>query len=252
MTASSFLRTTDWAPRLLKMPRSARRSDPTWPGVAPDSTRTFQPTKVANVAPQPWPTICPLTDEEIGMARIGGSYLPWDGVRGPSMVRYQGRPMVRYQDIDHTDYLETGPRMTAALTARLDAHELQARVLAMAYVYWALGIPREDNFTVYEDQLTAPDRIQYAKAEWSVFSFRKLGGQPIAELRQAEERTGTTLSGGYQYRFLLYRFGNQFPDPQDLRSVLVEMHEQVICYVDRLHIISRRDEGDWQVSTYHS
>src|SRR6185437_1168933 len=46
-----------------------------WPAVAPDATRTFQPNNK-------WPTVSPLTDEEIG---ITGN-LPWDGETGPHFV----------------------------------------------------------------------------------------------------------------------------------------------------------------------
>jgi hypothetical protein len=48
--------------------------------VSPDATRTFQPDKKAQQDPQPWPTVCPLTDEEIGIVEApGGGYYPWDG-----------------------------------------------------------------------------------------------------------------------------------------------------------------------------
>ncbi|HYW13359.1 MAG TPA: hypothetical protein VE871_15475, partial [Longimicrobium sp.] len=64
-----------------------------WPGVSPDSTRTFQPGKWLGGILYPWPTIAPLTDEEIGIVpTAGGSYMPWDGVRGPSVRTVDGRP----------------------------------------------------------------------------------------------------------------------------------------------------------------
>ena len=39
-----------------------------WPGVAPDSTRTFQPDKKIAGNFYPYPTIVPLTDEEMRLA----------------------------------------------------------------------------------------------------------------------------------------------------------------------------------------
>src|SRR5439155_15259966 len=48
-----------------------------WPAVAPDVARVFEP----NPTGDPWPTMLPLTDEEIG---ITGN-LPIDGYRGPKL-----------------------------------------------------------------------------------------------------------------------------------------------------------------------
>ena len=48
-----------------------------WPGVAPDSTRTFQPDKQIDGMLYPYPTIAPLTDEEIGSAPLpDGRFMP--------------------------------------------------------------------------------------------------------------------------------------------------------------------------------
>src|SRR5260221_2973454 len=66
-----------------------------WPAAAPDATRTFQPDKY-------WPTISPLTDEEIG---IDGD-LAWDGIKGPVRVGEGSSSVVEYTDIDYADYVD--------------------------------------------------------------------------------------------------------------------------------------------------
>ena len=67
-----------------------------WPGVAPDAARTFEP----NID---WPTVCPLTDEEIG---ITGNN-PWDGIMGPKIVQIGNRDYVEITRFDYGDYVET-------------------------------------------------------------------------------------------------------------------------------------------------
>jgi hypothetical protein len=218
-----------------------------WPGVSPDATRTFQPDKKAQQDPQPWPTVCPLTDEEIGIVEApGGGYYPWDGVRGPQLVTRDGRQIVQYPDINHADYLDTVDKLTASLTAKVDYREYEARVLAMADVYWALGIRNEEYLKRYQKR-EALDRIQRAKADWAVLSFRKLEDGTDQELRQAEEQTQTELVGPHRYRFHVYRWGWHSRDPEDFRKVLVEMEEQVILYADLVHVLLQRDGEAWEV-----
>src|SRR5437764_2393473 len=78
-----------------------------WPAVAPDATREFQPL-------QGWPTVVPLTDEEIGLD--GGT--PWDGVHGPVLTTYQNNPAARFTEFFHTDYIQAASenKMTAFYT----------------------------------------------------------------------------------------------------------------------------------------
>jgi hypothetical protein len=47
----------------------------------------------------------------------------------------------------------------------------------------------------------------------------------------------------------MYRWGEQKPDPDDMRVVLVEMLEQVILYVDGRTVLMRRDDGPWRTGT---
>ena len=103
---------------------------------------------------------------------------------GPKAV-VDGKEVVDYPEFAHTDYLETVENFTAALTGKVDHEEYIARVLAMAQVYWALGI-RWAAFGEKYGIAEALDRFQAAKAEWTVLSFRALGEAADDELTEAE------------------------------------------------------------------
>jgi hypothetical protein len=210
-----------------------------WPGVAPDATRTFQPDKILSGISYPWPSVVPLTDQEIGSAPVaGGAFMPWDGVHGPSLRKVGERWLAAYTDAIHTDYIDLLGTMTAALTSRIDTEEYQARILAMESVYWALGIhgDRPVNETLR------------AKAAWAVLSFRTVEvGEP--EMAEAERVASARLAGTRRYRFHVYRWGKQSPDPDNMRIVLVEMLDQVILYVDGSTVLMRRNDGPWGTGT---
>lgn len=186
-----------------------------WPAVAPDAARTFQPNPN-------WPTISPLTDEEIG--QVGNQ--PWDGISGPRRVKKNGKDLVEYADFAHADYVENSlqKKFSLSLTGKVDVREYEARVLTMANVYQVLGITGN------------------ARGQWSVFSFRRV--QPTdSELQQAQTQTRTTLRGSI-YRFEIYRHGNSFLDPDDSRKRLVEIRETVTLFVTPINILLKRG-GAW-------
>jgi hypothetical protein len=213
-----------------------------WPGVSPDSAREFQPDLRATGSLQAWPTIAPMTDQELGIVEVEGQgFLPWDGVRGPRLMVIDGEEVVDYPDIFHTDYLETVENFTATLTGTVDQEEYIARVLAMAQVYWALGT----RYAEYGEQYElgeALDRFQAAKGEWSVLSFRTVDVGADEELAEAEATTGISLQGDTRYRFLLIRGNGVVTKPHDVRRVLVGIKEQVVVYTDlRTVLMSRHD-----------
>ncbi|NMG20050.1 hypothetical protein [Brasilonema bromeliae] len=185
-----------------------------WPAVAPDATRTF--------APNPsWPTVSPLTDEEIG--QVGN--LAWDGIPGPRRVTRNGKNFIEYTDFAHADYVENSvqKKFSLSLTGKVDVREYEARVLAMANVYRV---------------------IPEARSQWSVFSFRQV--QPTdSELQQAQTQTTTRLAG-IIYRFELYRFGNSSPNPDDFRKQLVEIQETATLFVTPLNILLKRNNAAWR------
>jgi hypothetical protein len=227
-----------------------------WPGVSPDATRTFQPGKSLSGILYPWPSIAPLTDEEIGIVPSGGGrYMPWDGVRGPSVRTVDGRKVAAYRDAFRVDYLDTPGTMTAALTSRIDFDEYTARVMAMSRVYWSLGIHDPEIERKHRDsrdpETGEPDghekaliEIMRAKSSWAVRSFRPVAARDAA-LAAAERATRVRLNGPKRYRFEVFRWGEQTTDPQDIRVVLVEMLETALVFVDGDTVLIRRDEGPW-------
>ena len=216
-----------------------------WPAVAPDGTRTFQPGKEPQGSPWPWPTIAPLTDEEIGIVEVsGGGFYPWDGVTGPRIVERDEVEWVQYPDINHVDYTNLGGRMTALLTSRIDLKEYGSRVLAMASVYHALGLREEEFLRRYNSEEEALNRLNLARSRWAVVSFVKLHA-PTAESKAAEAQTKTKLGAAARYRFHVCRYGKEIVDPQDFRKVLVEMQDQVILYVAGADVLLQYKGGKW-------
>lgn len=196
-----------------------------WPAVAPDAARTFEPAR-------DWPTVAPLTDEEIGST--GG--LPWDGVPGPRPVTVDGEDLVDYPSLDHTDYVTNSLRgtFTLSLTGAIQEQEYQARVLAMARVYEALGVDTERPF----------GEVVRAKARWSVLSFR--GQDPAdAEAASAASDAGVVLTAPL-YRFEVFLHGAVRPHPTDLSRVLVEVGRRVTLLADPLVVLAREAGGPWQ------
>jgi len=219
--------------------------------VSPDATREFQPDKLLSGISYPWPTIVPMTDEEIGITPAAdGRLLPWDGVRGPTLKEVGGRTMVSYRDAMRVDYLDLLGTMTAALTARVDLAEYTARTMAMSAVYWALGIHDPEIMRRASDHDAGIVDILRAKSRWAVRSFQAVGGEH-AELAAAVRAGGgrAAFAGPRLYRFEIYRWGPQIPDPGDLANVLVEMRESAIAYVDGTTVLIRRDDGPWVLDT---
>jgi hypothetical protein len=218
-----------------------------WPGVAPDGSREFQPKKMAaRPEAQAWPTIAPVTDEEMGIIETAqGGFLPWDGIRGPVVTTIDGEEFVDYPDITHTDYLETFETFTAALTGTVEHEEFVARVFAMAQVYWALGI-RLASFADQYEIGEALDRFQGAKAEWALLSFHSVT-HDNDELGRAETTASAHLTGERIYRFQLFQWGEEQPHPDDLRRTLVAMKDQVTVYCDLTSVLIGRDLDSWEL-----
>lgn len=216
-----------------------------WPGVSPDSSREFQPAKPSENQYQAWPTVAPMTDEELGIVEVEGlGFLPWDGVCGPHLRVVDGMEVVDYPEFAHTDYLETVEHFTASLTGKVDHEEYIARVLAMAQVYWALGI-RWTDFGEQYGIAEALDRFQAAKGEWTVLSFRVLGEQADAELTEAETATGIRLQGDTRYRFHLFQWNGVETPSDDVRRILVGIKEQTVAYADLTNILMNHN-GTWE------
>jgi hypothetical protein len=216
-----------------------------WPGVAPDATRQYQPAKELGGISYPWPSAVPLTDEELGMVPVAegpmkNRFLPWDGVPGPRRSTFRGRPVVVYADERRVDHIDLQDRMTALLTSRIDLADFQARVLAMAAVYWGLGVRPQPG--VAGDV----NRILREKAQWAVYSFIAVSpGDP--DFVRIAARTGMEIDPAHRYyRFEMFRWGQRHADPGSVRNVLVDIEEEATAYSDgRLLLIDRG--GSWQL-----
>ena len=197
-----------------------------WPAVAPDAARTFAPAR-------DWPTVAPLTDEEIGI--VGG--LPWDGVPGPRLAQVDGADVVDYPSLDHADYVTNSlaGAFSLALTGAIEEPEYQARVLAMARVYDALGVDAERPFR----------EVARAKARWSVLSFRGMDpADPAAAA--ASGQAGVRLTAPL-YRVEVFLHGPQRPHPTDRARVHVAVGRRVELLVDPLTVVARESGGPWHV-----
>jgi hypothetical protein len=185
-----------------------------------------------------------MTDEELGIVAVDGQeILPWDGVQGPRLIQVDGVDVVDCPAILHTDYLNTVDRFTAALTSQVDQDAYVARVLAMAQVYWALGIRYADYRDRYE-LAEALDRFQAAKGEWSVLSYRLLDAAD-AEMEQAQAATGTTLRGESLHRFHLFRWNGHEMPGDDVSRIRVGIAEQAVAYTDLQQVLMQRG-GAWE------
>jgi hypothetical protein len=212
-----------------------------WPAVAPDATRTFQPDKY-------WPTVSPLTDEEIGIVGT----MPWDGVKGPVRIRTGAASVVEFTDIDYADYVDQAlaGRFTAALTSRIDLVEYCNRVHSMALVYGALGIELPPEVGSDGKKVSFFERMQLflrAKAEWNVLSYRVV---PAGDAGAAAALAATehTWRGPLVYGGTVFRPGTSGPGPT-FKLVHVEVAEEADFYTDLFSVLITRGGEAWQVKT---
>ena len=209
-----------------------------WPAVAPDATREYEPNKPLSGILYPWPSIVPLTDTEIGMVpTTNGTLMSWDGVPGPQRRKTGDRIVVAYHNVLYVDYIDMPGTMTAALTSRIDAPEYKARTLALAAVYWSLGIRPRPGKTVND--------LLRQKSAWAVLSFREVAPEDAA-LQAAAAASQGSLNGPRRYAVDIYRWGAQTPDPADFKIMLVDVLEEVRAFTDsRVVILNRR--GTWHL-----
>jgi hypothetical protein len=208
-----------------------------WPGLAPDATRQYPPEKWMDGLSYPWPSIAPLTDEELGMVPTAkGKRMSWDGVVGPQRRTEGDREVIAYQKMEHVDYIDTLGTMTAALTARTDPDDYKARILAMAAVYWSLGI--QDGDPLFPGNYAT---LMRSKAAWAVLSFKVVPADNAA-LQTASASAKHTFTGPHIYRFEIFRWGKEREDPADPKIALVEILEEVTAYSDGKSVI--KEVGD--------
>lgn len=196
-----------------------------WPAVAPDAARTFEPSPA-------WPTVIPLTDEEIGV--VGD--LPWDGVPGPTVVEVGGAQVAEYTSLAHADYVVNAlaNRFTLARTAAVDDVEYESRVLAMIRVYQALGVRLEQSFS----------DVVRNKARWTVLSFRRVETSDNS-IEAAEAQAGVSLQLPV-YRFEVFLRGAVQPHPSVVGKVWVQMLRSVRLLVDPTVVLVQDAAAPWR------
>jgi hypothetical protein len=225
-----------------------------WPAVSPDSTRAFPPNKIVSGIDYPYPTIAPLTDEEIGIVPdpAYGKLMAWDGMPGPKLVEVGAFRYAEYKDPWRVDYVDMLGTMTAALTSKIDTMEYTSRVMAMEAVYWSLGIHdadfKDDPPNPTREPQTAAEKAVAAKAAWAVLSFRKLasGDKGFAE---ASQQAGAPALDGPLYYFHVFKWGKEAPSPEDIYHVRVEMLEEAKAYVIGTTVLLQRAAGAWTIDT---
>jgi hypothetical protein len=182
-----------------------------------------------------------------------GTLLPWDGVRGPQLVQSGPFRYAVYQDMGHVDYITLPNTMTAALTSRVDMAEYTSRILAMAAVYWALGI-RDADFLPDEDR-SAVIKIIAAKSEWAVLSFIK----DVSSYEDFAEAEATTMAGfdpQKTYRFHIFRSGEETSTRNEQTpagvvnfATRVEVLEEAVVFVSGEKVAIQRNGGPWSLDS---
>lgn len=210
-----------------------------WPGTVPDATRTFDPESR-------YRTIVPITDEEIGMV----GQLPWDGVRGPSVVQKDGKEYAQYLLRYYADYvgLVLSKKFTLALTGKVSLTEYCNRTRGMARAYVASEL-----MVVLDDE---GKRMGGDARNWVVLSFRKVPARD-AEVTQAVEKTKYKLADpNFVYRFEFRKKGKEASDPTDFRKWLVEISDRIIVLVDAdpgliklpAPVLLKQGGADWELA----
>jgi hypothetical protein len=170
-----------------------------WPAVAPDSARTYSDV---------FPTVAPLTDEEIGST----GQLPWDGVTGPR-VAPGTQDKVDYADFEHVDFVRNSlsGKFSLALTSLINTERYLARVLAMARAYRAVGANTFDE-----------------KEAWSVLSFRDIAAND-QELATAAGQSGVNFQGAI-FRIEIFKRGASVPT-NNARTMRFKMLQRTVMFV---------------------
>jgi hypothetical protein len=192
-----------------------------WPGVAPDSARTFEPRGNLH-------TIIPLTDQEVG--QTGGP--AWDNQRGPRLVQQAGDWIVQYHAYEYTDYTQVAldGRFSLQRTGSTTPQDYEDRVLSMHRVYNVLGIGNDKPL----------------RNTWPLLSFT-LVQRPNLELDTAEQEAGLQLNG-WVHRFQLYQRGLSWIPDFDFKLRHVEIQRQVRLLVSAEAILVKHEALPWQIA----
>ena len=204
-----------------------------WPSVAPDAGRSFWWESFHGV----YPTVCPLTDEEIGQANLP----PWDGSKGPKRINKDGRLLVEYLKIEYVDYVYNSLKKAFTLSQlgkNIDTDEFEARMLAMNRAYQSAGLLKPHP----PGEISQDDRDIQRK--WPVLSFKKVRSDET-ELQEAQTKTRIKLKGNI-YRIEIFHAGDT-QEHEDHRKIQVEIRDKFIIFVGNLrHVLIKKNDGTWK------
>ena len=203
-----------------------------WPAVAPDVTRTFEPGR--------YPTMSPLTDDEIGM----GENLPWDGVKGPIMKINEG--YVDYNSIERTDYVQNvlKNKFDYNKMSEIDITEYKRRIIAQLKAYELVGA---FNDLPNSNPLEWNGINRREKLQWAVYSFKKVKNDH-EELLDAQSIVNKKFSGRDIYRIVIFKHGEQtyLPNTPKIR-VKIDLDELYTIFTDLEDTISRKQNEEWKL-----
>lgn len=191
-----------------------------WPGLAPDSARTFEPRSSLH-------TIIPLTDAETGTGNVS-----WDNQPPPQLIQDQGRTFVRYRAYEYSDYTQVAleNRLSLQQTGAITQQEYQNRVLSMYRVYNVLGAGTDKP-------------LRHA---WPLLFFIHVQ-RPDPELDSAQQQVGIVLRG-WVFRFLMYERGTESIPAEDFRWRDVQVTQQVRLFVSAETILVKHENAAWQLA----
>jgi len=185
-----------------------------WPAVAPDVTRTFEPSpKYASATP--------LTDEDIGL----GKAPPWDGIRGPRINRVAKE--ADYPTLAYADYVRVALEnaFDISVIAATSFEEYVTRTLTTARAYDVLGA-----------------RTTEQKVAWALLSFAPAKVDD-PDLRSAAQATGARVDLPHTYRFEMARTKSQRDG--ELGRTVVQFDDIVLVFADPVLALRRTAEGAW-------
>ncbi|WP_248750519.1 hypothetical protein [Pseudomonas sp. MWU15-20650] len=190
-----------------------------WPGVAPDSTRTFEPRSVSA-------TVIPLTDNEIGLG--GGP--AWDGRTGPTVIELAGRRQVQYQAYEYSDYTQAAldGRLSLAVTGHTSTEQYHQRVLGMQRAYRAVG--------------AGSDKEQ--RKRWPLLSFFRVQ-VPDEAFEVAQHEAGFQLAGEAHY-YRLFKHGEITTPSYNFKLRHVEIEQEVELYISQDAVLIRQNGASWR------
>lgn len=191
-----------------------------WPGVAPDSARTFEPRSSLH-------TIIPLTDAETGIGNVA-----WDNQPSPQLIQDHGSTFVRYRAYEYSDYTQVAleNRFSLQQTGAITQQQYQDRILSMYRVYNVLG--------------AGTDKL--LRHAWPLLSFIHVQ-RPDPELDSAQQQVGVTLRG-WVFRFLMYERGTVSTPAEDFRWRDVQVKQQVRLFVSAEAILVKHEDAAWQLA----